>query len=327
MDAHYRDTEKYMKNKKHEISEKGTSEPVIKPVAIPLIPGFDNGKETACSYLAKLEKAHLNTVEKGIGMDIFPGPGLREGKLTILCSMPSQGKTAYLANIVSELALQGRNVGVFLPDMPPEWFVARVLSLRTGADYTHLRRGTFPRDTWIKLKKAEEDLAQSGIYFSQLSSMNYWDIDAEASRLATELKKAGRKLDAVVIDSLNYLKQDEDVPELTMGLSLLAHGSGAAVLCSLGLQENKNIIKRQVSLGDIRLAGINEQETNQILYLQRPGYYEPRISRDKANIRTIYGEDLSGYYLDLDFNNSTMKFTNNNPPPAGDVIVEETSSI
>jgi len=286
---------------------------------MPVVKGFSTGRETAVSMLRKMEDYHLLPPKKVIPMDIFPGQGLLPGTLTLICSMPGAGKTAYLANLVFKLAQDGRCAAVFLPAITAEGFVSRMVCIGSGAGYFQMMRGCIPRETWAKMTTAAAQLAGSGIYYSNLKTMTGYTIQDEACRLAAELKKTRHKLDAVIVDTLNYLEDIEFESSFQM-LRAMARELDTSVICSMGLQETKNIQKGYAWLGDIRAVGVDELETDLILNLRRPESYESDAAfRGHMDLLCVYSRELYNQNLHLWFHNQTMAVT---PPkmPGTEII-------
>ena len=167
-----------MNNKKNKRAGKTQPEPVKQPaIGTPQVCGFSDGREAAASILDLIEKAHSGEVSQNdMRPAIFPAPGFLPGTLTLICSMPGQGNTAYLANIASELAGQGRYAAVFLPGLTRDNFFFRIICLRTGADYGKLRMGYFTREDWHGINGAANKLRLSGLYFSRQRIMSDDDI-------------------------------------------------------------------------------------------------------------------------------------------------------
>ncbi|MCX5791844.1 MAG: hypothetical protein NTY45_06435 [Elusimicrobia bacterium] len=306
-----------MTNKNNDKAEKVKAEPA-KTLVRQLYPEFTDftlAKEVAADTLEKLKNLQ-SAPEKGILEDIFPSPGLMAGTLAVVCSTPSQGKTAYLANIVSELARTGRCVAVFLPDITAQDFMARILALRTGTSYRHLKPEWLAGENWSKIAEAGEQFSRSGVYFSQRTRMDTQDIINDMVRLAHQLKKTGLTLDAVVVDSLNYMHDDSCNNPLDLyGLRQTAQSLKLAVLCALGLEEGKRIKNGFIGLGDVRALGLDESHTDFIFCLQRPGFYDRSdLSMMRlAELFCIYSSGIKRSYLRLNFDYLTQAFTKEEP--------------
>jgi len=278
-------------------------------VKLPVVKDFNTGKEVAEATVQKLED-FCNAPAKGIASELFPQSGLPPGTLTIICSMPSQGKTAYLANVAMELARTGRCAAIFLPDGTQEEFVSKMLAIGSGLRYYKIMRGELPRQDWSRLAAAKEEIAGSGLYFSELRATHPQYIHEAADKLSGELKKAGRKLDAVIVDSLEYTADFESDRPL-FWFRKIADELETSVICALKLRQNEKTEQGFVRLGDLREVGINEKETDLLLHLSRPEYYDrtdPTLT-GKAAIWCLYSKDMRKHSAHLLFDHETLTFT------------------
>jgi len=276
---------------------------------IPAVKEFNTVREVVEATVRKLEDFY-NAPAKGIAQELFPPSGLPPGTLTIICSMPSQGKTAYLANMALELARSGRCAAVFLPDGTQEEFVSKMLAIGSSLKYRQLMRGYLTREDWPRLAAVKEEIAKAGLYFSELRNMHPQYIHEAAARLSAELKKAGRRLDAVIVDSLEYTADFESDRPL-FWFRKIADELETSVICALGLRQNEKTEHGFVRLGDLRAARINEKETDLLLHLSRPEYYDrtdPTLT-GKATIWCLYSKDMRKHGAHLLFDHETLAFT------------------
>ncbi len=165
----------------------------------------------------------------------------------------------------------------------------------------------------MKVKRAAELLSKSNIYFSTLTgpeSVSYDPLDVEAALLADALQKTGRKLDVILIDSLNHLNLG---PHDYRMLSHMAKELMVAVLGSFGLASD-DAKGFGMSLPALREAGIDEAYVDQILAVCRPGFYDRKILRIKPErvyiMRTHNASGVTdGKNWELYFDTSLITFT------------------
>lgn len=272
----------------------------------------------------------LNNLEKNCSgpkleplLDIFPDAGLQPGALTVVCSMPSIGKTAYLANVALGLVKKGKNVAVFLPDSTPGEFIYTAAAVNPGDFRNKVCRYPGPKSLFNEFRTAAGQLPRTGLYLSKRSILDLGQIERDSEYLASELKAHGRRLDAVIVDSLSYMKDDEYL-EGTFGyLSEVAKKLQTSFICSFGLRPTERTSEGLVRLADIRAAGVDDSCTSLVLYLHRPEYYDrtdPTL-KNKARLRFMYSKDtlpLRDY--DLEFEHESLRFKK---PVYGVVMREE----
>ncbi len=281
--------------------------------------GFRTGLQIAGPLKGKIGKGYAAR-QSDSGLAIIPPPALIPGSLTVVCALPGQGKSAYLLNLALERQKLGCNVGVFLPDDTADEFMLKAVCLQANAKYDQLQRGSMPREKRESVNASADKLSKPGLYFSKRTTMTAQDIAREAAELSEVLRKAGRKLDTIILDSLNYIKEEELGLDKLEYLKAMAKQLQLSVVCSLSLRETKNMRDGWVRLADVRAAGIDEQYTDQVLFLQRPGLYDytdPTL-RDKAVLRRLYPAILGcPESMDFIFNYRTLAFTRVSPglPP------------
>lgn len=271
---------------------------------------FISSGDLAVSVLKKMEESCSETPARP-GLDLLPG-SLAPGTLTVICSLPHLGKSAYLVNLALELLDKKRNTAVFLPEYSAEEFTFKAICARAEVNYSKALLGSIPREKWPALTRAAGQLLDPGLFLSRSCKMTAADIAKEAKLLADVLKKDGRRLDAVIVDSLNFLDPGEYYSEPLESLENLARQLGTAVICSFDLRETPNMRKGNVRLGDARLAGIDEHYADQIYHLHRPEYYDrsdPTL-KGMAVLRRLYPY-LGGRQeeLNLRFNRETLAFS------------------
>lgn len=272
--------------------------------------GFKTAADATPSIIEKLEKRLAAATHP-------PEPQLlsamaKPGTVTIICSAPSIGKSAYLRNIALELQEQGKNAAIFLPDYTAEEFITRAICAKAGLNLHRYLNGELPRDKWKLFTGTADKLKARGLYFSDETHMNTNTIRYRARELSKALEQAGRKLDAVIIDSINYVNDEEyDVPALD-GLRAMADKLKTAVICSFGLKETPSMRDGYIELTHVRAAGIAEGFTDSIYALHRPEYYDradPTL-KNKASLRRLYPcLGAGGSSQHLGYNHETQAFT------------------
>ncbi|MCX5790696.1 MAG: hypothetical protein NTY45_00510, partial [Elusimicrobia bacterium] len=251
---------------------------------------FENGADLTRSVLKKTDYSRSGRLQAG-ALDLIPAPAFEPGALTLVCSMPSQGKSAYLANIALELQAKKRNAAIFLPDSDAEEFILKALCASAGVSYYSVIEGRLTVKNREAFMAAAGRFSRPGLYFSKNSIITAETIAASVEHLQETLKQAGQKLDAVLVDSLNYIKPEpehyDDPLEVLHGM---AKKLQVSVICTFGARETPNTIKGRIELGDLRLAGIDERFTDQVLCLHRPEYYDradPSL-KNVAQLNRVY---------------------------------------
>ncbi len=278
---------------------------------------FKTAGDCSTRVIAAIETRY-SAPGKGLPLTLLPPPtgGLRLGELTLIAGLPAQGKTAFLASAAVELAARKIGAAVFLPDSTILEFTQRMVVLKGGLNYSGINLGHFKRSDWPGVTRACSEISQAAFFFSGRKVMTAEDIEADTLKLAEAFKKEGRKLELVLVDSLNYLKPGAGDALLT--LQGLARQLNLCVLASYGLHETGNIIAGECRLRDLRAAGLDEEHVDTVFSLRRPDCYERTGENpQRAWLRVIYSkvEALDSCQL-LRWNSDSLSFTAQFPVPA-----------
>lgn len=285
---------------------------------------FRTSVEVSGAILANLAK-NCAGQGKEPQLDIFPETGLMPGAVTVVASLPCIGKSAYLVNVALGLAKIGKNVAVFLPDSTLGEFFYMAASISSGTFLNKIRRHRDSKTTLEEFRLAARALPKTGLYLAKRSPANMYEVEHEIAELVAALKAAGRRLDAVIIDSLNYFKDDEYEGGPLCRLAEAAKKMQLSCICSFALRQPALAETGHVRLADIRAAGLDERSADLVLHLHRPEYYDPADPSltNKAVLRCLYSKDLLPLReYQLDFNHDTLRFTSPVwalPPPANEV--------
>lgn len=272
--------------------------------------GFTSSGSLCKSVLQRLGTA----LERKPGLLLALLPDAAPGTLNIICSLPSMGKTAFLVNAALRLQEAGKNVAVFLPEYTPEEFMHKALIVKGGLNHVALRYKLKTAELLKVYKDAAAKLPGEGLYVYRCGRLVEHTVWEGVGHLAAALKAGGRRLDAVIIDSLNYLRLDEEAEDEAPGVCELvdmAEHFGVSVIASFGMRSVPDA-RGHIQLADTRLAGLDEREGCTIHCLNRPEFYDrqdPTI-KNKAVLERLYPY-LSPYTpaVQLNFTHETLTFS------------------
>ena len=112
--------------------------------------------------------------------------GLQKSDLIIVAARPAMGKTAFVLNLATHVALQGGTVAFFSLEMPREQLMHRIFCAEGQIDATHLARGELDEEEWSRLVKVADRMIKTNLYFDDTSSTTVMDIRTRARRLKAE---------------------------------------------------------------------------------------------------------------------------------------------
>ena len=214
--------------------------------------------------------------------------GLQKSDLVIVAARPAMGKTAFVLNLATHVALQGKTVAFFSLEMPREQLMHRIFCAEGQIDATHLARGELDDDEWSRLVNVADRMLKAELYFDDTSSTTVMDIRTRARRLRAE-----HGLDLIAIDYLQLLQSPGRaenrtlaVAEMTRSLKVLARELEVpiVVLSQLSRATEGRSDKRPM-LSDLRESGSIEQDADIVMFLYREDYYNQ--DTENANITEL----------------------------------------
>ncbi len=217
--------------------------------------------------------------------------GLQPSELIIIAGRPSMGKTSFALNIARNAAIdEGIPVGIFSLEMSKEQVVQRMLSAEAEVDSNRLRTGFLRETDWPKLTNAAGRLSDAPIFIDDSAAITVIELRAKARRL-----KAEKDIGMVVIDYLQLISgrlrsesRQQEVSEICRALKAMAKELKVPVvaLSQLARRAEERGEKGRPQLSDLRESGAIEQDSDVVIFLYRPGYYQARRADMEGGIDT-----------------------------------------
>lgn len=203
--------------------------------------------------------------------------GLWPGVLTVLAGRPGMGKSAFVLNVATNAALAGKRV-LYMTLEDTRYFIAvRTLSRFAQIDNIALTMRAVRADQHRQLMEGfNAACGLTTLWVDDASGLSIADIRA---RVLAHRDQHG--IDLLVIDHL--LEIQEDAESETASVSRAARGCRDLVkeLHVPGLlahQLNRKVEDRadkRPALADLKQTGKVEEVARTVMFLYRPGYYEP----------------------------------------------------
>ena len=208
--------------------------------------------------------------------------GFQPGNLIIIAARPAMGKSALVANIAENAAIDyNRPVALFSLEMSESELAQRFLASQARIKGEALRRGKVPDRQWPKILEAAQALAKAPIFIDDSSDVGMLEIRAKARRLHQQ-----HGLGLIIVDYLQLLRADhriesrvQQIGEMSRGLKILARELETPVIALSQLSravESRNPPIPQLS--DLRESGNLEQDADVVAFIYRPEYYSRRGS-------------------------------------------------
>lgn len=208
--------------------------------------------------------------------------GLQPSDLILIAARPSMGKTAFVLNIASHVAIrEKKTVAFFSLEMSKEQLVQRMLCSEAPIDSQRLRVGDLEGKDWQKLVNAADRLSSAGIFIDDTPGITVLEMRAKARRLKIE-----HDLQLIIVDYLQLMQgsgrnkgsenRQQEISEISRSLKGLARELGVPVIALSQL--SRSVESRQVKkpmLSDLRESGSLEQDADIVAFLYREDYYNP----------------------------------------------------
>lgn len=238
-------------------------------------------------------------------------PGARPGHLILVAARPSQGKSAFSENLVTNFLSQNKNVYFVSAETSREEVMDRMIGRLTGLGHSQLVRGVSLNNQtdWEKINSTLEKFKDFPLYLQDNPSITSDQVFMEAARLRLQ-----HRLDVVVVDYLQFLKDkvtgetdERRVAKISMTLKTIARALNVPVVatCQLNRQISQRTEKAP-ELSDIRQSGQIEQDADIVIGMWRGDQPNDPIT----NFRIL--KQRSGGLIDfkLRFEGEFCRFTN-----------------
>jgi replicative DNA helicase len=221
-------------------------------------------------------------------LDALTG-GFQNSNLIVLAARPSMGKSALVANIAENVAVDhGRPVALFSLEMSVTELAQRFIASRARIPGDKLRKGQVARNDWPKVVKACETLNHAPIWIDDSSDIDILELRAKARRLHTrELERGG--LGLIIVDYLQLMRADpsadsrvQQVGLMSRGLKILARELNVPVVAVSQLSrapEQRSDTHKKPILSDLRESGQIEQDADLVMFIYREEYYNKETER------------------------------------------------
>ncbi len=241
--------------------------------------------------------------------------GLQPSNLIILAARPSVGKSAFVANIAENIAVdQNRAVAFFSLEMSESELAQRFIASQSGVKGDLLRKGKLSAEKgkdrdWKKVNKALNQLNDAPLFIDVTSDLGLLDLRAKARRLhQQELRRnegtenEGQGLSLIIVDYLQLMRMDErianraeQVGQVSRGLKLLASELNCPLIALSQLNRaNENRPDKRPMLSDLRESGNIEQDADLVLFLYREDVYKKDPNERDGTAEVLVSKNRNG---------------------------------
>jgi replicative DNA helicase len=262
--------------------------------------------------IGRIIKQHFKNIEEqyqsGSHISGLPTPfedldsmtaGFQKGDLIILAARPRMGKTSFALNLAQHLSIKEKiPVGIFSLEMSADQLVTRLLCAEARVDSNKLRRGYLKSNEYAELAIVAGYLAEAPIYIDDSSSLSPLELRAKARRL-----KAEANVGAIFVDYLQLIHVRERVENRQQQISLISRSLKALAkeldVPVIALSQLSRAVEarggdHRPMLSDLRESGSLEQDSDVVLFINRPEVYEGEESDKKGQAELIVGKQRNG---------------------------------
>ena len=231
--------------------------------------------------------------------------GFGPGELVIVGGRPSQGKTSFVMDVVTNGAKErGAPALVFTREMPTDSLVLRMISGEARVPSSALRTLNLNGRDWTAIVRACSVIGPLPIWFDDATS-TVAGIEAVARRWAARpevrngIEQSGNG--AIVVDYLQLLSnpikganREREIADSSRRLKLLAKELKIPVIALSQLNRSVEREKdKRPRMSDLRESGAIEQDADVIMFIYRDEVYN-KDSPDKGIAEIIIGKQRNG---------------------------------
>ncbi len=256
--------------------------------------GYSSMKEILVDAFDSIEKMYQNKsrlsgIESGfIDLDEKIS-GLNKSDLIIVAARPAMGKSAFVLNIASYVAMHDKvPVMIFSLEMSKEQLVKRILSSESEIDSMKLNNANLDSDEWLKLGEASGRLSDIPIYIDDTPALSSSEIRAKCRKAKLE-----KNVGLIIIDYLQLMEsrtqnssRQQEISEISRSLKILAKELDVPVIALSQLSRaTESRADHRPMLSDLRESGSIEQDADIVMFLHREDYYDKET--EKKNVAEV----------------------------------------
>lgn len=231
---------------------------------------------------------------------------LEGGDMIVIGARPSVGKSAFVTQITSNLAKQGKRIGFYNLEMQDKQMYERFIVSESGIGLTRLRRATrFLGEEKEKFDKANEVLEKADNIV----------ITSAGSKSVSEIRIESRHMDydIIIIDYLQLLKAEttyrgnraSEVGEISRAIKNLAMELNIPIIALSQLNRtSEGKETKEPTMAELREAGNIEQDAGVIILMWNLG----NDDRTKKGCKIEKNRQGSVGKVVLNFNGDLMRF-------------------
>lgn len=209
--------------------------------------------------------------------------GLRPKQLVTIAAPTGAGKSVFLTDIARHIAIKQRlTVAMFSLEMSREEIFERILAAEAGVPYQAIRDGDLSDRDWQRVSSVLGPMSVAPLFICDDS-----DITVRQIKTRCQILRHRHGLDAVVVDYMQLVRpsrrcntEQEQVADVSRDLKVLASTLEVPVIAAAQMNRNPDMRADKLpQLSDLRGSGAIANDSNVVLFVHRPDYYDPESPR------------------------------------------------
>ena len=207
--------------------------------------------------------------------------GLQNSALVIIAGRPSMGKTSFVLNVATNVAVeQNTGVLIFSLEMAKEQLARNIICSRARISPHKINEGTIDQPDYARITEEAGVIGHAPIFIDDTPGLSIRELRAKSRR-----HKAHHNIGLIIIDYIQLMEgsssssrsenRQQEISQISRGLKGIARELDIPMVALSQL--NRAVDARddhRPRMSDLRESGALEQDADLILFLYRDEYYD-----------------------------------------------------
>jgi len=209
--------------------------------------------------------------------------GLRKKQLITVAAPTGAGKSVFLVDVARHLAITKKlTVAFFSLEMAADELFERIVSAESGVPYHAVRDGELSDDDWKRISNRLGPMSTAPLFICDQS-----EITVQQIKTKCQLLERQHGLDAVIVDYTQLIEpsrrcntEQEQVSDVSRALKVMAGALDVPVIAAAQMNRGPDMRADKLpQLSDLRGSGAIANNSNVVMFIHRPDYYDPESPR------------------------------------------------
>lgn len=209
--------------------------------------------------------------------------GMRKKQLITIAAPTGCGKSVFLVDVARHLSIKLKNtVALFSLEMARDELFERIMSAQSGVPYHVIRDGDLGDNDWARVSNVLGPMSVAPFFICDQSEISVRQIQNKCRRL-----QARHGLDAVIVDYTQLVEpsqrckdEQEQISNVSRGLKIMAGNLDVPVIAAAQMNRGPDMRADKLpQLSDLRGSGSIANNSNVVMFIHRPDYYDPESPR------------------------------------------------